>query len=385
MPYAHYSEVPYFLITLGMFALSTIVLRNSRFYSEVIEAHKGGRFESIDGLRGFLALSVYFHHAVISQHFYLVNRWEQDVAGNNYSFYPFIAHYGVSTFFMITGLLFWNKVIHSQGRIDVHKLFLSRVHRLCPLYFFSVFLVVLIAFAIQGFKLQAGPFNLASSILAWLGFGFFGQPPINKFGDAGIINAGVNWTLAYEWGFYLFLPLMALFWRGKAFAGLLLIIYSYSFFVPGMGNIRNFFFGMLAAYLIYKYRTRIDMKSPVYSLIAIACLVAAYYFANYRSILFFVSFLIMAFGNNLFGLLVSGPAKFLGTISYSIYLLHGFVLFLVFRALNHFMSVGQLSQTDFWIITGSAGLIVILMCALSYRYIEHPFLATAKPTPTVKA
>jgi peptidoglycan/LPS O-acetylase OafA/YrhL len=385
MSYANYSELPYYLITLFLLALSAIILQNSRFYSEVTAAHQGGRFESIDGLRGFLALSVFFHHAVISQHFYQTGNWEQHLVGKELTFYPFLAHYGVRAFFMITGLLFWNKVIHSQGRMDAHKLFLSRVHRLTPLYFFSVFLVVLTVFAIQGFRLQEGPFNLLGSILAWLGFGFFGEPSINKVGDTGMINAGVNWTLAYEWAFYLFLPLMALFWRGKSFAVLLLVIYAYSFFVPGMANIKYFFFGMLTAYLNYKYRTRIDMKSPVYSLIAVACLVASYYFANYRSILFFVSFLIMAFGNSLFGLLISGPAKFLGTISYSIYLLHGIILFVVFRVLNHFMSVAHLSHSDFWVITGIIGVLVIFVCALSYRFIEHPFLATAKPTSTVKA
>jgi peptidoglycan/LPS O-acetylase OafA/YrhL len=67
------------------------------------------RVTSLDGLRGFLAFGVFFHHAVIT-YFYLANgRWDTPPS----RFYTLAGHIGVDMFFMITGYLFWSRLIRA--------------------------------------------------------------------------------------------------------------------------------------------------------------------------------------------------------------------------------------------------------------------------------
>src|ERR1700676_3751492 len=74
-----------------------------------------GRFASIDGLRGYLALFVYLSHGCL-WYFYLRNgRW--DVPPSR--LYTHMGSSSVAIFFMITGFLIFSKLIEAQnGNID---------------------------------------------------------------------------------------------------------------------------------------------------------------------------------------------------------------------------------------------------------------------------
>ncbi len=60
------------------------------------------RVATLDGLRGFLALAVFFHHAAIYHRFLLDGVWALPPS----RFYALLGPVGVSVFFMITGYLF---------------------------------------------------------------------------------------------------------------------------------------------------------------------------------------------------------------------------------------------------------------------------------------
>src|ERR1035437_3929118 len=97
-----------------------------------------GRYETIDGMRGFLALGVFIHHAAI-WHQYLQTGWWDNPKSNLY------AHFGqtsVQLFFMITSFLFISKLLNTNKKaFNWNNFFLSRIFRLVPLYFFSIALI----------------------------------------------------------------------------------------------------------------------------------------------------------------------------------------------------------------------------------------------------
>jgi peptidoglycan/LPS O-acetylase OafA/YrhL len=84
-------------------------------------------------------------------------------------------------------------------------------------------------------------------------------------------------------------------------------------------------------------------------------------------------FILVVSGCDLFGLLRSKPAILLGEISYSIYLLHGLVLYVIFT----FSSVVNVKDMD--IMTYSQympliGIVVTIFSSITYLLIEKPFL-----------
>lgn len=90
---------------------------------------------------------------------------------------------------------------------------------------------------------------------------------------------------------------------------------------------------------------------------------------------FAVVFLMIAAGNSLLGLLTSRPARMLGIMSYSFHLTHNFVLYLASRLINH-TSVASLSITAYWIAAAAVvAIVTTALSALTYRYIEYPFLS----------
>ena len=94
---------------LMAFVLGMAALPQFRF---VDEAKSSARYSALDGLRGFAALSVFFHHVAITYYFIVAGEWSH--AGSR--FYTLLGPVGVSLFFMITGFLFWGKMLRTKGR-----------------------------------------------------------------------------------------------------------------------------------------------------------------------------------------------------------------------------------------------------------------------------
>ena len=373
------SPLPAFLITAALLMVARLVTVHSAFYGELCQARSGGRYEAIDGLRGFLALGVFFYHAVISYYFYVTGRWVPPPS----SFYALLGSAAVSTFFMITGFLFWAKVIKASGKLNLKNLYVSRVRRLVPLYVFSVLVVFAVVAVKSGFELRVGWSRLLSQLLPWFSFSLFELPDINGVKHTEVINAGVTWTLAYEWKFYAFLPVLALFAKGWKFGGLvaagLVCIYLY----PSQSIIGNFLFGMLAAAILEKYKLREWFVGRASTLILVVALLALFATSRFnwsllQSILLFVAFLFVAHGNGIFGLLTSPASKYLGHLSYSIYLLHGIVLSVALSLGNGMISIRELTPYSYWTGIAVIGSVIVLLSGLTYRFIEHPFLTTMK-------
>jgi len=87
-----------------------------------------------------------------------------------------------------------------------------------------------------------------------------------------------------------------------------------------------------------------------------------------------VSFALMACGAGLWGLLSASLPRALGDITYSIYLLHGPLLFLAFRFLFGFDWVVQLNPIQYWCVVGLLVPVLLGISMCSFKFIEGPWL-----------
>src|SRR5207302_5329977 len=98
-----------------------------------------GRFTSLDGLRGYLAFGVFIHHGSVWYIFLHTSEWNVPPS----YVYTNIGQASVALFFMITGFLFWSKLLRGHEEpINWYRLYLSRLLRLVPLYTLAVTLVL---------------------------------------------------------------------------------------------------------------------------------------------------------------------------------------------------------------------------------------------------
>ena len=126
-----YSIWPYFACT----AFLLIICGSPLFKAADVPPNPGrARISTLDGLRGFLALGVFFHHAAIYHEYLLDQQWRLPPS----RFYSLLGQVGVAMFFMITGYLFWSRVVTERGRLDWLQLYIGRVFRIGPLYLFPL-------------------------------------------------------------------------------------------------------------------------------------------------------------------------------------------------------------------------------------------------------
>jgi peptidoglycan/LPS O-acetylase OafA/YrhL len=366
------------LVIASAFVASAIVARSKFYESAIAREVSSSRFHSIDGLRGYLALGVLMHHLVINAQLYQTGAWALTPSRLN----TFLGRGSVAFFFMITAFLFWGRVIDGQGKFDTLRFYASRVRRLVPMYLVSAGLLVATAFALTHFRLVVPVGQLASQLASWALFTFPGTPAINGFQQTALINT-VFWSLVYEWKFYIALPFVAaLAMNGRAWwvaAGIAVTIALFS-----DSQIEWFFLaGGIAAYAVRSQILRSYAPGLAGSLVALACIAttAVYQSMTYTfagAALLFVPFVLFAAGNTLFGVLTCRPARLLGLLSYSVYLLHNWVLYLVSRFVNHYTPVAGLTGARYWAIGGAVALITVALAAVTYRFVEYPGIRSSR-------
>jgi peptidoglycan/LPS O-acetylase OafA/YrhL len=297
------------------------------------------RIGCLDGLRGYLALSVFIHHFII---WLQVTRLGGSWRPPSINLFNQFGDGGVALFFMITGTLFYPRVLAGFRACSWSATYITRAFRIVPLVVFSVAVITAIIAARTGRGLdRAYPVAAAKWISTW------GEPPLLGYPDSAILNAGVLWSLSYEWLFYLFvLPACALtrdLTRGKLQSWAMppaLLCFSFTaqafqISIPLLTVLPHFAIGMLA----YEIQQREDIarlfRTPLMTAIGLAALaIGAIAFPTAYSFpalpLFAVFFVSVACGNDFGGLLKVKGALVLGECSYGIYLLHGTLLSLWF-------------------------------------------------------
>jgi peptidoglycan/LPS O-acetylase OafA/YrhL len=340
-----------------------------------------GRIENFDGLRGFLALSVFFHHTAV-YHQYLAH-WIWAFPPSR--FYSLLGGAGVSMFFMITGYLFYSQVLKAKGRPDWKKLYVGRIFRILPLYWFSVALVLIGVGIHTGWHLNVPRHTLLLQIARWSAGGVFEESWINAYVNTSRITLFVTWTLRYEWFFYVSLLALAIPAR-RRWSGLLLppvllasvmivgVIFSAKMERP-LICVALFLVGMSTAALkTAKPQLRLHRNFTsvfVILLLVLTFVTCAEIYKPLPVLMLGAAFLLIGFGADLFGLLTSFPARRMGNISYGIYLLQGPV-FAVFSANRSIRALDLWSPIGHFSVSLLEAIALVTLSTLTHRWIERP-------------
>lgn len=380
------SIFPYFLIMAICFVLAARLA--GLMPPDYIERAAGQRYQTIEGLRSLLALSVFFHHGVITYFFYQHGRWEPPPS----AFFTLLGGVSVNVFFMITGFLFWGKAIQSEGRIGYKTLLPSRIRRIAPAYMAAAAVILLVIFWETDFVLREPAGELLKKMAKFLlGMGLVPvvHHPINGVSAATTLGAGVFWTLSYEWKFYLLLPLLALFLRREvprlvfhaAAVGVFIYVLIYNF--NQMPYVLLFLCGMLCAWLNNWTEMRELLMSRKYVYLAgLSSIVAVFllsgilglYALIFLQAVFFISLVHMGQETVAYKLLQTRPAKILGACSYSTYVLHGVILHVGMSTVSAFMPMKGATPLAFWLVMAGIAVVLVFLSILSFRFVEHPFM-----------
>ncbi|KOX99419.1 acyltransferase family protein [Pseudomonas nunensis] len=348
--------------------------------------HSGeSRYASIDGLRGYLAFGVFVHHSIITWIF--LRTGIIDFPPSN--FYSQLGQGSVALFFMITGFLFWSRLLAQGRNHDWLAFAISRLFRLYPLYLPLMVIVFVSVFYLQNWELKDSGVRLAGQILAWL---TFDRPDVNQYHQTGMLISNVTWTLGYEVFFYLALPLagMVFIYRGNWLQVVLCLIGIYALYqVVGWEHslkkhfLASFLGGIGAAYwvrrpqLVAWSQTRL---AGIIALIALAIAFTAYSraFSLMPLLLLSVFFVIVASGHTLFGALKPRSIRWLGEISYSTYLLHGFLIWAMVQRLPHILPIDTRETWVFLPMMALCACLLIIISSLTFLYIEKPGINAGK-------
>lgn len=367
----------FFLILILTILIFTVIFVNKLIPLKIYPI----KYPEIDGLRGYLAFFVFLHHSYIWHEYLSTNKWEEPESN-------LFNHFGqssVSLFFIITAFLFITKILESKTpEFNWNNYIKSRFFRMFPMYFVTVIIVLIIVAFVSNFEQKDSFFNCFKSILSWLFFSINGSVDINGMKDTFVIFSAVSWTLPYEIMFYFLLPLFALFYKIKVpFATIAMFTLTFVIIaVINKSSLRNyipFIGGIVGAIFINKFKNGTIFKNWIFTFIAIGLLfILIFNFHSGRKLipilLSTIIFIIIASGNSFFGLFSNVISRQLGQITYSIYLIHGVVLFIVFRFIIGFKRASELQVTEYWGVITLCIVPIIIISQLTFKYIELPFI-----------
>ena len=346
------------------------------------------RIEKLDGLRGVCCLMVVFYHYPES---YLPERvFDNFFIRQSWSFVDF--------FFVLSGFVISYNYSTLLNFSDFFMYIKRRLIRLYPLLFFTT--IVFLIFKLFSDVFFAELVNSPKSVRAYLidtlnTLTMLNSTPI--FGDASR-NLGMNhpsWSVSAEFISYTIFGLSSVFLsKNKINFSILLVFLSVVVFVAKesfshshytwffLRGIIGFNMGCVVYCLSTKKYSINDFFEP---LLPILILLSFYLLQNFqfvymgivslvlRPLLFALFiFVLLNTSNCLSAFLESKLLKFLGKISYSIYLNHILLLLIIPRFVFGFLDVTQ-SIFNQILVSVIVVLLVILYSSFTYTYVEAWF------------
>lgn len=290
---------------------------------------------------------------------------------------------------MITGFLFYNKLLTNKDtEINWTALYISRIWRLTPLYLLAMTFVGLIVGIQSNWSPREPIADLIRHAMTWVLFTFAGAPEINQLHHTFTIVAGVTWSLPYEWFFYLSLPFLG--WASGTkpksakvlLTSALLLTVCLTYWQPDGRYLKAFLGGILTCYLARSDRWRSFASSQTGTLTTVAAIAAtvSLYSTAHKSVpllLITLVFAIIASGNSLWGLLTHRASRSLGELAYSVYLLHGILLYVLINWGLGLKAAEALQPLQYWLFILATTPLLIAMAYLSNKWVERPGMRLA--------
>jgi peptidoglycan/LPS O-acetylase OafA/YrhL len=353
----------------------------------------------LDCLRFFAFFGVYICHTLTGDPAYYAARHVPFPA--LVAAMVFAGRYGVDLFFLLSAYLITELLLREReqfGRLDLRSFYARRMLRIWPLYFLGILVGVLLPLVDST---ERFPLSYAAAFVL-----MFGNWMISLKGAVPSVVFAL-WSVSFEEQFYLLWPAFISKARGKAFlwacAALLIIAtlgrigllgYARSMhseltiFTNTLTRLDPLALGIATAVLLrgkrlaFHWSTRLGLLAAGYALWTAAAhycgLGVGYVLIGYPAVaLGALLIFIAAFGSTL------TPAwlRYLGKISYGLYVFHGMALYLCVYLLGGYAHTLKAFIVYWWL-----GLtLTVAMAALSYKYFESPFLRLKERFARVKS
>ena len=288
----------------------------------------------LDGLRGLAVLAVFFFHLGYLQGGFI----------------------GVDVFFTLSGYLITGKIYQIKNKRDFFTFIIKRFKRLCPSIFVVSSSSVLLGYLLFPIESQNLLNSFVSIFFNYYNFFLFFNS-LDYFNNLETLNFLTHfWTLSVEIQFYLITLLLFTLFKNKTLYFFLIISFVVSLFLSfDLSVIKSFYYstpiryyefliGSFCYLTINKKFLEIDKHISVISLLLLgACtfifsnnLIFPYLYALVPCLATF--FLIRSKNKNLNEILSISYLRFIGKLSYSIYLVHyPVIIFLSYHFRNHFI------------------------------------------------
>lgn len=351
-------------------------------------------FKNLNGLRFIAALMVIVCHI---EQFKFIKGFQSYWI--EISVFHRLGELGVNLFFVLSGFLITFLLMSEQkktNKINIPFFYFRRALRIWPLYF----LIVLLAFFILphiDFMIWPGDafFHKVQNGLLYKLFYFVFMLP-----NLGLISFGMVpyvshlWSIGTEEQFYFIWPVIIRFSSKYKIHILILIVLlgvflpiifglidsvKYNFFIAFLGvfKISNMAMGGIIAFLLFtqhKYLAFILNKKAfflslvMFSILIIFGIEIPYFNSEFFSILFGLIILNLAVNTDLKFSLEQSSFKYLGNISYGLYMWHPIAVFLVLAI------SASLNFTSNWFVYTMSIITTIGFASLCYHFVELPFL-----------
>ncbi len=391
------------LLLLVLAARQALEWRPGLRHAVEAEAKAPAFMGQLEGLRGLLAIGVVLHHAVVR--FILLPRslhWGYPPS----RFYGQLASVPVLMFFFLTGFLFWSKLLRNP-HLPLRPYLVARLRRLAPVYLFAMVWFFLLIAAATHFTLHEPLKRVLAEGFKWLAFSLPGQPEVNGLKDTWELIAGTPWTLAFEWQFYLVLPLLVWFARKPGRCIMLLAGAWLAFFsathlmtwhgIAGRSAIVSLLHAVyaLSGHMFFSFGIGIAvaavrarwpeghpfLRSVLASWLCLLVSMSVLFGLHPASFRWFESramglvFLPIAYGNTMWQCLTSRTALLLGRCSYSLYLCHGLVLSSMVMFIERWRGSVFFAGWIAWLLIAAGSLLAFGVAVLCHEYVESPWLA----------
>ena len=280
------------------------------------------KISSIELLRFLAALAVVFYH------YNTVFNYQNTSLTTTLPFNLFLTtfykygNYGVEVFFIISGFVFSHMYLGEKKKISAKAFFIKRFARLYPLHLAT--LIIFLFFVFLDFDFFQVYFNkngvytdLYHFILQLFFISYWGF-------EEGFSYNAPSWSISLEIGIYIFF-FLAINHLNKFRVKLSLIVMILCFTFYKLANINFIFDEYLLLFFmgitIYQIQKKISFKLLV--VVAFSCLIISFV-GNFKSFLFCPSLmiLVLSFENYIQKKPIKNYFLKLGSISYSLYLIH---------------------------------------------------------------
>lgn len=307
-------------------------------------------------------------------------------------------HTGVGLFFTLSGFLFM--LIGMNGPIEYKSFVYNRLLRIMPLFLVIFYLAI-----------SLGRDDFSAGDIGYVVFSNIGTPPTSDF-----FVTGAAWTISVEFTFYLVFPFLCRFFLESGYRyvlgllSLLLIFKLCVYFTVDnpvhvlystlVGRFDQFLIGMVAGRFFYDHRQRLAMLAwPLMIASALVMYGLLYILARYASwmsqdkqqplwviwsgleaggwALIILAYLSLPTMKSAIGRGMEAIARYCGKISFSLYLLHASVLFLVNETLG-VINITPWFSVNFIVNLLGLFLLCVGLATLSFYCIESPFLRLRK-------